>query len=259
MSVNEAASFRRRRRRGPVLERDRDRAEIIASTNTLPACNRTDVRREGLIARLLDVGAEGALFSDLHEPLRCGMAEVRFPRAVSVPLRVRDETYGALVAFATSDRGPFDSRDRDMLVKLATFAAIAIDNARLFREEEHQIRQLKTLSALAGEMAQLRSANELFPSAVRIIHQEFGFEHVSILLLDDTRKELVLEAAAPDPDLEPGHEYVRGYRQSIDTGILGHVARTGEPYLAQDTKRDHCTTRGRRGTTRSPSSCCPSD
>jgi two-component system NtrC family sensor kinase len=154
-----------------------------------------------------------------------------------VPLRVRDETYGALVAFATADRPPFDARDRDMLGRLATFSAIAIDNARHFRDEQHQIRQLKTLSALAGEMAQLRSAHELFPAAVRIIHHEFGFEHVSILTVDLARSELVLAAIAPE-SLEPNRNYVLGYRQSLDIGILGHVARTGRAYLAQDTARD---------------------
>ena len=239
MSANEAAALVGGEAAAVLLLEDGDRGvEIAAATSSLPACHRAHVRRERLFARLLDIGPDGALFSELREPLRCGAAsEVRFPRAVSVPLRVRGETYGALVAFASGERPPFDSRDRDMLAKLATFAAIAIDNARHFREEQHQIRQLKTLSALAGEMAQLRSARELFPAAVRIIHHEFGFEHVSILLVDETGSELVLEAVAPEPRL-PNREFVLGYRQSIETGILGHVARSGEPYLTQDTARD---------------------
>ncbi|HUF11849.1 MAG TPA: GAF domain-containing protein [Longimicrobiales bacterium] len=212
--------------------------EIAAATKALEACTHSQLRREGAAARLLDIGSDGALFPELRETLRCrGNAEIAFPRAVSVPLRARGESYGALVAFGSAERAPFDRRDRDMLAKLATFAAIAIDNARHFREEQQQIRQLKTLSALAGEMAQLRSASELFQTAVRIIHHEFGFEHVSILLLDEARAELVLEAVAPEPR-QPNAAFDVGYRQSLDVGILGHVARTGRPYLAQDTARD---------------------
>lgn len=211
--------------------------EIAAATSALAACGRTRVPHTGLVSRLLDIGPAGALFPDLDETLRCGGAVgVEFPRGVSVPLRVRGETYGALVAFAEAERPAFEPRDRDMLSKLATFAAIAIDNARHFRDEQHQIRQLKTLSALAGEMAQLRSARELFSTAVRIIHHEFGFEHVSVLLLDQDRAELVLEAVAPEPPQPNAFEL--GYRQSIDVGILGHVARSGRPYLAQDTAID---------------------
>ena len=221
-----------------LLTPGRATVEVAAATAGVPARAGTHLEPGDQLARLLGVPAEGATFDRLHESFaRAERPDVVFSRAVSVPLRVRDEAYGALVAFATSDRPPFDDRDRDMLAKLGTFAAIAIDNARHFHDEEHQIRQLKTLSALAGEMAQLRSATELFPSAVRIIHEEFGFEHVSILTLDNARDELVLAAVAPET-LEPNRNYVPGYRQSVQVGILGHVARSGRAYLAQDTSRD---------------------
>ena len=239
MSANEAAALVGGDAAAVLLIEPNDvTVEIAAATKSLPACHGARVGRVGLIQRLLEIGPEGAMFAELHEALRCGpAAQIRFPRAVSVPLRVRGETYGALVAFASAERDPFDVRDRDMLAKLATFAAIAIDNARHFRDEQHHIRQLKTLSALAGEMAQLRSASELFPAAVNIIHHEFGFDNVSILTVDGARNELVLEAVAP-AQREPRGHFVIGYRQSLDVGILGHVARTGRAYLAQDTARD---------------------
>ena len=212
--------------------------EVAAATATLPVRAGTRLEPSDHLAHLLDVPAEGGTFDEFHAGFICGGGDHGVcNRAVSVPLRVRDETYGALVAFATLDRPPFDERDRSMLAKLGTFAAIAIDNARHFHDEEHQIRQLKTLSVLAGEMAQLRSATELFPTAVRIIHDEFGFEHVSILTVDEARQELVLAAVAPDT-LEPNRNFVLGYRQSMQVGILGYVARTGRAYLAQDTSRD---------------------
>lgn len=221
-----------------LLTPGRSHVEVAAATGALPACRGTSLEHTDQLAQLLGVPAEGATFDELPGGFACGGGgEAALTRAVSVPLRVRDEAYGALVAFATAKRPPFDARDRDMLAKLGTFAAIAIDNARHFHDEEHQIRQLKTLSALAGEMAQLRSANELFPTAVRIIHDEFGFEHVSILTIDAAREELVLAAVAPET-LEPNRNYVVGYRQSIHLGILGHVARSGLPYLAQDTEHD---------------------
>lgn len=239
MSANEAASLVGGDAAAVLLlEEDGASVEIAAATSSLPACQGMHVPRDGLISRLVGVGPDGGLFPELREPLRCGaVAEVRFARAVAVPLRVRDETHGALVAFASDERPRFDGRDRDMLAKLGTFAAIAIDNARHFRAEQHQIRLLRTLSALAGEMAQLRSARELYPAAVRIIHHGFGFEHVSILTVDESRSQLVLEAIEPE-SRDEHQEFIVGYRQSIDIGILGHVARTGRAYLAQDTDRD---------------------
>ena len=237
MSASEAAALVTADAAAVLLLAPGATVEFAAAAKCLEACVGTHVDRVDLIARLLDVPAEGAVFADLQGGFGCDPHQRAFTRAVSVPLRVRDEAYGALVVFATAERPPFDARDRDMLAKLGKFSAIAIDNARHFRDEQHQIRQLKTLSALAGEMAQLRSAHELFPAAVRIIHDEFGFEHVSILTVDFPQHELVLAAIAPQT-LEPNRNYVLGYRQSLEVGILGYVARTGRAYLSQDTARD---------------------
>ena len=68
--------------------------------------------RVGLIARLLDVPAEGAVFADLQGGFGCDPHQRAFTRAVSVPLRIRDEAYGALVVYATSERPPFESSTR---------------------------------------------------------------------------------------------------------------------------------------------------
>ena len=57
-----------------------------------------------------------------------------------VPLRVRDRLIG-VVEVINKKRGRFSSADQRLLESLATFAAVAIENARLYAESNRQIQQ----------------------------------------------------------------------------------------------------------------------
>jgi GAF domain-containing protein len=63
--------------------------------------------------------------------------------AITVPLSVQDRVLGALsMAYAESGRH-YDRRDLTFIESLARRAAVAIDNARLFRDREHMARALQ--------------------------------------------------------------------------------------------------------------------
>jgi PAS domain S-box-containing protein len=52
---------------------------------------------------------------------------------LAVPLRARDRTFGVLGIGAGPDRRPYDQRDLELAIELARRAALALDNARLYR------------------------------------------------------------------------------------------------------------------------------
>lgn len=220
-----------------LLDRESDTFQVAATTDVLSASRGRRFPLDDTLVAAVTGSGRGTLAHDLSQPGLCGDPAIaeRFGRALAVPLRVRGETYGALAVLAVRERPPFTPRELDMLNRLAAFAALGIDNARHFQHEQHQVKQLTTLSALAGEMVQLRSPAELFPSAVRLVQDQFGFGHASILLLDEERHELVLEAAAPAVTTGT---FTVGYRHSVDVGIVGHVLRSARAYLAQDTAAD---------------------
>jgi PAS domain S-box-containing protein len=58
------------------------------------------------------------------------------------PLQVKGETIGAIEAINKAD-GPFDEEDRTVITSLAAYAAIAIENARLYRELQNHATNLE--------------------------------------------------------------------------------------------------------------------
>jgi hypothetical protein len=75
---------------------------------------------------------------------------------------------------------------------------------------------------------------ELLNTAAEAIQRHFGYYDVSIFLMDPEASECVLVAHAGQFIAED----IRGYRQKLSVGIVGHVAATGETALANDVRQD---------------------
>jgi signal transduction histidine kinase/DNA-binding response OmpR family regulator len=77
---------------------------------------------------------------------------------LAVPLKTRDGTIGVLSANNNAALRPFSNDDRFLLSVLADFAAVAIENAKLFAEVEEQRSKLETI--LAGSQDLIVVADE---------------------------------------------------------------------------------------------------
>jgi PAS domain S-box-containing protein len=95
-----------------------------------------------------EVGEEGLAGFDFDER-QLEIARTLAPRSfVTVPLVLRDEVLGLInLAMAESGRG-YDEADVLLAQELARHAAVAIDNARLFRESERRGRAARALEAV---------------------------------------------------------------------------------------------------------------
>jgi signal transduction histidine kinase len=188
-------------------------------------------------------GVLGALIED-QEPLR--LADVgRHPSSygfpaghpvmrsfLGVPVRVRDQAWGNL--YLTEKRGgEFSEQDEEAAVILADWAAVAINNARLYetserrREEaEKAIRGLEAnrdvAVAIGGEIA-LEHVLELIAKRGRAL---VGARSLVIMLRDGA--ELVVEAGA-------GHvDGTRGARLPIAESTSGQVLERQRPERVVD-------------------------
>ncbi len=91
---------------------------------------------------------------------------------------------------------------------------------------------------LANEVGRLATSildlNEMLDKVTRAIQTGFHYYNVALLLLDEDRREVVMEAATG------GLEYLSAssYRQSIDEGIIGWVVRNGQSLLANDVSQE---------------------
>jgi PAS domain S-box-containing protein len=64
-----------------------------------------------------------------------------------VPLRVRDDVIGAVYLDSPSEPDLFGRDDRELLIALTSQAALAIENARLFKEERERLARITALQA----------------------------------------------------------------------------------------------------------------
>jgi len=95
--------------------------------------------------------------------------------------------------------------------------------------------QLQAITELSEAIAQLQDLNELFPNAVNLINQRFGFYHVGIFLVDGDRENAILQAA----NSEGGQRMLaRSHRLKLGTGVVGYAAQTGQPRIALDVGAD---------------------
>jgi signal transduction histidine kinase len=152
---------------------------------------------------------------------------------LGVPILIRGQAYGNLYLTEKAG-GDFDEADEEALVVLADWAAIAIENARLYRG----------VAARRDELERAVSALETTSSISRAVGGEIDLERILELLvkrgraLVDARAmlvalregdELVVQAAAGEV---PGD--VVGRRIPIAGSVAGDVLRTRQPERLAD-------------------------
>lgn len=95
--------------------------------------------------------------------------------------------------------------------------------------------QLQATTELAETIAQLQDLNEIFPVAAKLISEYFGFYHVGIFLIDNSREFAILQAT----NSEGGKRMLeRSHRLKLGTGVVGYCAQSGTPRIALDVGTD---------------------
>jgi GAF domain-containing protein len=103
-------------------------------------------------------------------------------------------------------------------------------------QTEQRARQLQTVAEVAQATATVQDLETLLPTISKVISERFGFYHTGIFLIDDRREFAVLKAANSEGGkrmLDRGHSLRVG-----EQGIVGYVAKQGQPRIALDTGRD---------------------
>src|SRR5689334_8213802 len=83
------------------------------------------------------------------DELRRIVEELGLTSSIAVPLIARGRTLGVISLIAAETHPPFRQADFDLAVELARRAAVAVDNARLFREAERGANAARALAYVA--------------------------------------------------------------------------------------------------------------
>ena len=144
---------------------------------------------------------------------------------LAAPLQIGDRLVG-VIAIVESDPGrSFGDEELRLIELFAPQAAVAIENARLFEAEhrraEEQKALLETTRDMVGELELEPVLQGVLERAVKIL----GVTGGELAIYDEARDALIVAASH-------GMEHnAVGTEISLDSGVMGHVARSGDSLI----------------------------
>jgi signal transduction histidine kinase len=195
---------------------------------------RLKVGKEGIVGWVASTG-EPLLVPDVsQEPRYYQVSDIIETRSeLAVPLRTKNEIIGVLDV-QSKHLNAFDESDVVVLQSLANQAAIAIENARLYKTEQRRAEQFRVISKVGSHITSILDVDELLDEIVHLIKKGFGYYLVGIGL-NEGDVMVTKTGAGPAWD-DPAFEAPR--LKVGEEGIMGWVAGTGEPILAPDVSQE---------------------
>ena len=137
-----------------------------------------------------------------------------------VPLVLYDRAIGAMALHSSQER-IFDEGHLEILRVLASQAGIAIENARLFAEEQKKSRHLTLVNNISGHAITTLNPDEMLAKIAAALEDGLTYDHIGIAIMDYSAKELVIQAEAGR------RRDALGRRIALGEGLVGQVARSG--------------------------------
>jgi PAS domain S-box-containing protein len=154
---------------------------------------------------------------------------------ISVPLLLQGQNVGVIGCFSAEKTPPPESEMR-LLTTIANQTSVAVQNARLYREQQRRADQLRAVAELGRKIGSILSVDELLPFVTRLLQQTFDYYNVAIFLINPEEPEyLILKGITGWND----SKYALGTKFEQDNlGIVSWVALHGEAAVLPDVSKD---------------------
>lgn len=151
---------------------------------------------------------------------------------LGVPMIASGKVIGVITVQSYEKPRLYDERHRDMLVAIASLAAVALQNAELFEARQRQLEEMRVLN----EIGQALSFAMDMEQVLETIHAQLG-------RLFDVRNFYIATYAEGDPhwtlefNVESGARKPKE-RHGVGEGLTGYIIRTREPLLLRTEAED---------------------
>ncbi len=212
-------------------EDDEIRFELeLEGGQTLP--KRLRPLRNGLTEYIVRTGEPMLIRSDLEatrQKLGLDFIPPRPARSFcAAPIFLGGKAAGVMAALSSEREYLFEARDLEVMKTAAGQVGVAVENARLFTEEQRRSRHLAFLNNISKTAISSQDAERMMGDIVREIQKNFHYDHIGIGIMDYATKDIEIRAEAGSTS------QALGKRIAVGAGILGRVARTGESALVQN-------------------------
>ncbi len=175
---------------------------------------------------------------DLTDATRRAVEAEGYRAVLSVPLLARDRALGALVLYR-DEPGPFSGETVELAQVFAAQAAVAIENARLYRRAEDRASKLQALSALTQLIVSAAASDKVFQAVAEASTQLLGARLARVWIEDPERRVVRIEASHVIDLADAGGAQDVGVElPSADTGIVGLALRDRQPLYGRDIQTD---------------------
>ncbi len=212
-------------------ERDRLRFYPVVDRGVLYEASEGPAR-QGMAGRIVQE-RQPLLIEDIAQAEREGKIEYvslagwegeRTQSYMGVPMLVGEELVG-IIAAQSYRRAAYGEREKQFLLTVANQVAVAIQNARLFREREHRLAELAILNEIGRALSSALRLDEL----TEIVHEQVG------RIFDATNFYIAAYEEATDEwetlfEIEEGKR-IPPERYQVGAGLTGHIIRNKSPLL----------------------------
>lgn len=180
------------------------------------------VIKDGITITIPDVEKDARFLRSDNRPA--------FRSLIVAPIQSGGQQIGT-ISIQSKSTSAFSRQDEELLNALAVDAAIALDNTRSFEETQQRLKEVNALYGTIKVLAASLDPQELVNDVVALLQKNFDFYFVQLFLLDPLNGDLVLKAGSG----EVGKRLLEDHRRlERGTGIIGHVAETGVPFVSNN-------------------------
>jgi GAF domain-containing protein len=190
------------------------------------------------------IDTEEPVFKALKgEPIVIGDAiqdpRIKYPEATKqegiksilvVPIPIRGQIYGILRLLTKYSRS-YNQDEIDFVTALGEQCGIAIENARIFNEQQTQLNYFKVIHEISKEINATYELDKILDLIVTRLPAVMNLKAATIRLIEAHDGKLKLKAAY-------GLSQTYLERGSLDEEMATHYLRQGEPFFIPDAKKD---------------------
>ncbi|HTM58337.1 MAG TPA: SpoIIE family protein phosphatase [Candidatus Udaeobacter sp.] len=166
-----------------------------------------------------------------------------FKSALVIPLFRRGTVFAAIECLNKLGEDGFTDADFDRLDVASEHVAFALDNALLYAETERRALEKEVLLEISRALATPLDLDEVIEAIFKSLRQVVTYDAAAIYLVNRSTQalELVSEVGYPEGSDE-------AFGLQVGQGIVGWVAKTGQPLIVPDVKQDARYVAARAGT-----------
>lgn len=152
---------------------------------------------------------------------------------LAIPLISQDKTIGLLMLNAATPGRHFPPDELALGRLLASQLAVAIVAFQIADQARRRGNELATLNEIAAAVTSTLDPHEVYMLVVQKLNQYFNVDAGSLLLINDAAGTLDFVMT-----IEGGEERLAGLQVPLGSGVVGHVAATGEVAIVHDAQND---------------------